>query len=149
VNVRSLSAGVLAVALAVGSTWAWRDGGASTTGRDGGAVARATDVDGVTLFAAKGCAWCHRSASTEPFGDGFPDLTDVADWGGTRRAGMDAAEYITESVRSPTAFISPEWEPSGGPTDGMPGLVVSDSELDAIIQYLVGQSETDEGREGW
>jgi hypothetical protein len=64
-------------------------------------------------------------------------LTDIATWGSERRPGLDAAGYVTESVREPTAFIAPDWQPND-PTDGMPSLVVSEAELDAIIGYLVG-----------
>jgi hypothetical protein len=146
VSLRSASAGLLAVAFAVGAVLAWRSDGSTDRDQrgDGRATAPlATDLDGATLFAAKGCVWCHRSTATDPLIDDFPDLTDIAEWGGTRRPGLDAAEYITESVRSPTAFISPVWEDHGGPTSGMPALVVSDSELNAIIEYLLDRNGTE------
>jgi hypothetical protein len=41
-------------------------------------------------------------------------------------------------VRTPGAFISPAFEPMGGPTEAMPLLDVSDAELHALVSYLMG-----------
>jgi hypothetical protein len=49
-----------------------------------------------------------------------------------------AEDYAAESVRTPGAFISPAFEPIGGPTEAMPLLAVSDAELDALVRYLLG-----------
>jgi mono/diheme cytochrome c family protein len=140
VRLRSAAASLVALVLAVGSVLAWRTAPDDEKARAQPAVAGAASADGGTLFAAKGCASCHRSAGTEPLVDGLPDLTTVAEWGGTRRPGMDAAAYVAESVRSPSAFLAPGWS-SNGPTTGMPSLVVTDDELDAIIGYLLGRDE--------
>ena len=67
-----------------------------------------------------------------------PDLSDAASWAGDRRPGMSAEDYVAESVRTPGAFISPAFQPIGGPTEAMPLLDVSDAELDALVRYLLG-----------
>jgi hypothetical protein len=51
---------------------------------------------------------------------------------------MSAEDYVAESVRTPGAFISPAFQPIGGPTEAMPLLDVSDAELDALVRYLLG-----------
>jgi hypothetical protein len=132
---RTLATGALALILAAGAAFAWRDGPA---GEPVEAAPAAAAVGGVTLFQAKGCAWCHRTATNEPFVEGMPDLTGIAEWGGTRRPGLDAAAYLAESVREPSAFESPVWHADGRPTSGMPSLVVSDAELAAITDHLLG-----------
>ena len=94
-------------------------------------------LDGATLFRTKGCAQCHTgpdSAGMVPIG---PDLSDASEWAGDRRPGMSPEDYIAESVRTPGAFVSPAFEPVGGPTSGMPQLDVSDDELDALVRYLL------------
>jgi hypothetical protein len=143
VNARTVAASVVALVLAAASVLAWRshpgDDEVSVPSANAG-VSGVANVDGRTLFAAKGCAWCHRSAATEPLVDGLPDLTTVAEWGGSRRPGLDAAAYVTESVRSPSAVLAPGWS-AVGPTTGMPSLVVTDAELDAIIGYLLGHDD--------
>lgn len=96
-------------------------------------------VDGATLFRTKGCASCHTGPDTTPAARIGPDLSDAASWAGDRRPGTSAADYVAESVRSPGAFISPEFEPYGGPTGAMPVLEVSDDELDALVVYLLGE----------
>jgi mono/diheme cytochrome c family protein len=135
VNVRLFGAGLVAAACTAGSVVAWR--GEPTRADPVETATGGVAVDGAALFHAKGCASCHRSAITEPFVDGFPDLTDISAWGGTRRPGLDAAAYIRQSVREPTAFLSPVWRGAGGPTTGMPSLAVSDAELDAIVSFLL------------
>jgi hypothetical protein len=67
-----------------------------------------------------------------------PDLSDAVSWAGDRRTGMSAEDYVAESVRIPGAFISPAFAPGGGPTDAMPVLEVSDTEVDALVEYVLG-----------
>ena len=95
--------------------------------------------DGADLFVAKGCASCHIGPDTRPFIDGFPKLDNAAVWAGTRKDGMTAEEYLTESLLSPSAFRSPQWNQNGGPTDGMPSLFLSEEEVDALVAYLLDE----------
>jgi hypothetical protein len=50
---------------------------------------------------------------------------------------MSAEEYLAESIREPYVFISPAFR-AGGPTTAMPMLDVSDAEVDALVNYLLG-----------
>jgi mono/diheme cytochrome c family protein len=50
---------------------------------------------------------------------------------------MSAADYLRESLRKPTAFVSPAFVDSGGPTSGMPDLGLSDAEIEAVVRYLL------------
>lgn len=95
-------------------------------------------LDGAALFTAKGCAGCHQGPDASDVSIGCcPDLSDARAWAGDRRPGLSAEEYIAESIRSPGAFVSPAFRPSG-PTDGMPTLNLSDEEIDQLVAYLLG-----------
>lgn len=95
-------------------------------------------LDGAALFHAKGCASCHTGPGSRSPADGqFPDLSDAPAWAGDRRPGMDAAEYLAESIREPWTFISPAFTGGGGPTTGMLGLGVPEAEVDALVTYLL------------
>jgi hypothetical protein len=63
----------------------------------------------------------------------------VSSWAGDRVDGLSADAYVEQSMRSPSAFISPEYRPAGGPNDGMPVLQLSDDEIDALVAYLLGR----------
>lgn len=93
-------------------------------------------VDGAQLFRAKGCAACHDGPETRAVMVDFPSLADVPAWAGDRRPGLSAEEYVAESIRSPSAFISPEFRP-GGATDAMPDLRLSEAEIAAVVAYLL------------
>jgi mono/diheme cytochrome c family protein len=97
----------------------------------------AATVDGEQLFHAKGCAGCHDGPSSTAFAGGLPSLAAASTWAGGRRAGMSAAEYLAESMRTPSAFISPAFTGAVGATTSMPLLQLSDDEIDALVQYLL------------
>jgi cytochrome c551/c552 len=131
---RGVGAAVLAVVAAVGAIVGW--GTVSTP--DATPVAAGDSLSGATLFRTKGCSSCHSGPEAQAIVRIGPDLTDAASWAGDRRPGMSAEDYVAESVRTPGAFISPAFEPFGGPTAAMPLLDVSDAELDALVSYLLG-----------
>jgi mono/diheme cytochrome c family protein len=124
----------LAIVLAAASVVAWTDAGTPAKRSDSSTRVTLVAQDGAQLFRAKGCATCHRGPDSEPLLDGPPDLSDAGAWAGTRREGLDAAAYIRESIRDPSAFRSPEWRDSGWE---MPTLPVNVAELDAIVEYLL------------
>lgn len=131
---RGVGAAIVAVVAAVGAIVGW--GTASTP--DASRAVAGDSLSGATLFRAKGCSSCHNGPETEAIVAIGPDLSDAPSWAGDRRPGMSAEDYVAESVRTPGAFISPAFEPSGGPTQAMPLLDVSDAELDALVGYLLG-----------
>jgi hypothetical protein len=50
---------------------------------------------------------------------------------------MSAADYLAESIRTPSTFISPAFVNHGGPTSAMPDLAVTDAEVDALVDHLL------------
>jgi mono/diheme cytochrome c family protein len=112
------------------SAWAWQRQPATA------ADAPPVELDGSKLFRIKGCASCHTGPNTVAGMVGFPPLDSVATWAGERRPGLDAAEYVAESIRTPSAFRSPAWQ-GGGPTGAMPDLGLTEAEIDAITEYLL------------
>jgi mono/diheme cytochrome c family protein len=101
----------------------------------------ATAVAGSSLFLAKGCAACHGALDGAGDASSFhvaPSLAGAAEWAGERRSGLDAEAYLRESISDPGVFMSPAWSAAGGPTTGMPTLVVTDAELTALVDYLLG-----------
>jgi mono/diheme cytochrome c family protein len=124
-------AGVAAVLLLVATPAAWSRSGAATRSEAG------SPPVGQVLFRTKGCASCHDGPDTQA-GRGFPDLADARAWAGMRRPGLDASEYLRESIRDPSTFRSPAWSPGGAPP-GMPQLMMSESETAAIVAYLLAR----------
>lgn len=102
----------------------------------GGRGWRGTTLDGATLFRVKGCAGCHDGPDSTALIDGPPNLSDAESWAADRTE-LPASDYLAESIRSPGAFISPEYRPDGGPLEGMPTLAVSEEEIDALVAYLL------------
>lgn len=96
-------------------------------------------VEGAVLFQAKGCAACHAGPdSVALVGSQFPSLVEASSWAGSRRPSLTGAEYLSESIREPRAFISPEFSSgSAGSTRAMPALELSDAEVEGIVDYLL------------
>lgn len=92
---------------------------------------------GAAVFVARGCAMCHEGPERNSSFDAGPSLAAASDWAAERRPGMDAEEYIAESIRHPSAFISPE-AMSGGPFGPvMPDLQLDDDEIDVLVDHLL------------
>ena len=122
-GVGALAAGLLALA-----TW--------NLGQPSRAVE--TEPSGAQLFHAKGCAACHTGPdSTAPMSASVPSLADAGTWAATRRPPLSARDYLTESILTPGAFISPEFRGGAGPMTYMPRLRVAAEEVDALVDYLL------------
>lgn len=121
----AISASVLAV------------GGCVLLSQDERADPSAPAMDGRALFQSKGCATCHAGPDSSSAMGAFPSLVDASTFAGSRRDGLSGAEYLAESIRTPSAFISPAWMGGAGPTTNMPYLEVSDDEVDALVRYLL------------
>jgi cytochrome c oxidase subunit 2 len=88
-------------------------------------------VDGRTVFLTKGCTGCH-SRDGEPGGAAVgPDLTDLAARAGSRVPGMEAEEYVRQSLLQPQAFLVE------GYSGEMPTLALSSNEIEMLIEYLL------------
>jgi hypothetical protein len=68
-----------------------------------------------------------------------PSLARAATWASERVEGLSAEEYLEQSMRAPSVFISPAYRPIGGPNDGMPSLQLSDQEIAALVDYLLAR----------
>ena len=139
---RGVAAAVLALGAGTAAVVGWETVPSADTTQPAAATttppaASGGALDGATLFRVKGCASCHTGPDSSALVAVGPDLSEAASWAGDRRPGMSAEDYVAESVRSPGAFISPAFSPSGGPTEAMPQLEVSDAELDALVEYLL------------
>ena len=126
-----IAAAIGAVVLAAAAFVGW-----DTVSTPSSARASTPALDGAALFQAKGCATCHSGPDSQAMFLEFPDLSDAGSFAGDRRSGMSAEEYLTESIRVPNAFISPEFRPNG-PTAHMPTLNLSDAEVEALVGYLL------------
>jgi cytochrome c553 len=63
---------------------------------------------GARLFTTTlACSSCHGRPETPGTATLGPDLADIGRAGATRREGLDAADYIYESVLDPDAFLAP------------------------------------------
>ena len=123
-------AAIVAVALAILTVATWNDSTQSVVRSD-------VSLDGAALFKSKGCASCHFGRDTNTGMHGVPPLTNASTWAGDRRPGMSAAEYLAESMRTPSVFISPAFSGGQGPMTGMPNLNLSEAEIDALVAYLL------------
>lgn len=89
---------------------------------------------GQALFFAKGCVSCHSKQGVSTTASFGPDLTGLAARAGGRKPGLDAKAYVHESIKTPSAFIVPGYE--GGL--GMPDLGLSEDEIGALMDFLLG-----------
>ena len=125
-------AAAAAIVAALASVVTWQ-----TTSTVNAGVDRTPATDGAALFRAKGCATCHDGPDTTAQFVDFPSLRNAPEWAGDRRTGMSAADYLAESIRTPSAFISPAFTGSVGLTSAMPDLAVTDAEVDALVDHLL------------
>ena len=103
-----------------------------------------TDMDtligmGETMLKTKGgCLLCHKI--TEQGNTRAPDLRGVGGRAATRRPGMSAEAYLTESLRDPGAYVVAEFATAGGasimPVADQPPADLSATELKALVAYL-------------
>lgn len=119
--------GAVAIGLAIATLVALRNTAPTAPGAG-------PDEQGRTLFQQKGCIGCHSVTdkglvSRTPMA---PDLSAVGQRAAARRPGLAAEDYVKESVRQPQAYIVP-----GFAEIQMPTLPVSDTEVQAIVAFLL------------
>jgi len=98
-----------------------------------GSVDQATLNLGKTVFQAN-CSACHSTAENTILVG--PSLHNIADWGGDMVEGMNAYQYIEQSILAPDAFVTEGFQ------DVMPKTFPSTltaKQIDAVIQYLLHQ----------
>jgi cbb3-type cytochrome oxidase cytochrome c subunit len=96
--------------------------------------ARSQAVDGRNVFLTKGCTSCHSLAGVSTTGQIGPDLTGLADRAGDRVEGLEAEDYIRQSVLDPEAFVVEGFSPL------MPTLPLDTEELDALVEFLLAET---------
>jgi mono/diheme cytochrome c family protein len=87
---------------------------------------------GAKIFTGKGgCVGCHNAGTGG--GNTGPNLSHIATDGATRKPGMDAAAYISESIHDPQAFVVPGFPPI------MPSFrgTLTEEEINQVVQFLL------------
>jgi cytochrome c551/c552 len=95
---------------------------------------RSQAIDGRTVFLTKGCTSCHSIAGVSTTGQIGPNLTGLADRAGNRVEGLEAGDYIRQSVLDPEAFVVDGFSPL------MPTLPLDTEELDALVEFLLAET---------
>jgi mono/diheme cytochrome c family protein len=90
------------------------------------------EAAGARIFTGKGgCVGCHNAGSGG--GATGPNLSHVATNAETRKPGMDARAYISESIHDPQAFLVPGYPPV------MPSFrgTLTEDEINQVIAFLL------------
>ncbi|HSJ84304.1 MAG TPA: c-type cytochrome [Acidimicrobiia bacterium] len=95
---------------------------------------RSQAIDGRNVFLTKGCTSCHSLEGVSTTGQIGPNLTGLADRAGDRVEGMEADDYIRQSVLDPEAFVVDGFSPL------MPVLPLDTEELDALVEFLLAET---------
>jgi cytochrome c551/c552 len=91
-------------------------------------------IDGRVVFLTKGCTSCHSLTGVSTTGQIGPNLTGLADRAGDRVEGLEAEDYIRQSVLDPEAFVVDGFSPF------MPALPLDTEELDALVEFLLTET---------
>jgi cytochrome c oxidase subunit 2 len=110
---------------------------ATTTTPAGGGGGTTTTASGKQLFVSNGCGSCHTLTDAGGTGKVGPDLdkvaADAAKYG--KSQGQTPTQYVTESIKDPSAFVVP-----GFPNGVMPstfGQSLKPDQLNALVKYLL------------
>ena len=111
---------------------------AGMPGEDTGALATAglaEATSGDQIFTAAGCGSCHTFTPAGTSGDIGPSLDELA-----QVAEGDPAAYTEEAIVEPDATIAQGFEAGVMPTNYAEQL--SPEQIDALVQYLLGEEAT-------
>ena len=89
-------------------------------------------ANGEALFGVQGCSGCHSTGANRVVGPGLSGVGTTAE---TRVAGLNADEYLTQSIKSPNAFVVPDFFADLMPTTF--GQTLSEQEIADIVAYLI------------
>jgi mono/diheme cytochrome c family protein len=103
-------------------------------------------ANGATLYnTTYGCSACHGDPAVAGSNNVGPWLGEIAQVGATRIDGVDAIDYVYESILNPSAFIAPDCPsgPCAGPPSAMPGTFAgrigsNPSDMADLLAFLVG-----------
>lgn len=88
--------------------------------------------ESTVLETEAGCVTCHSRSPDEILVG--PSLAGVATRAGTRVDGLDAEEYLTQSIRNPDAYVVEGFESGRMPSWGE---LLTDREVAALVDYLL------------
>ena len=114
--------------------------------REGGEApeeGESTNAAGREIFISAGCDACHTLDDANATAEVGPDLNQLAAVAEDRKKGKTAEEYVEESIVDPPAFVV-----DGYSGDTMPGNFadqLTPEEIDTLVKYLLGLSQTEEG----
>lgn len=92
---------------------------------------------GRLVFNRYGCVACHTLDDAGANGTVGPELNGIGERAGTRVEGLDAEEYIRQSIVDPGAYVVEGFDDGLMPRDF--GERMSEAELNAIVNYLLTQ----------
>lgn len=99
---------------------------------------------GREIFTSAGCDACHTLGDADASAQVGPELDALADVAEERKPGMSAEEYVKESIVDPPAFVV-----EGYSGDTMPQTYedqLTPEEIDTLVEYLLGLSQTEKGQ---
>jgi len=114
--------------------------------REGGAAPEDGEdpvAAGRQIFTSTGCNACHTLADADSTSSVGPELTRLAQVAGDREPGTSAEEYVRESIIDPPAFVVEGYD--GTTMPGNFGDQLTDEEIDTLVEYLLGVSQTEGG----
>ena len=115
--------------------------------REGGEApeeGESTAAAGREIFTSAGCNACHTLDDANATAEVGPDLNQLAAVAKDREKGKTAEEYVEESIVDPPAFVV-----KGYSGDTMPGNFADQlmpEEIDTLVKYLLGLSQTEKGK---
>jgi cytochrome c oxidase subunit II len=98
---------------------------------------------GREIFTSTGCNACHTLGDADATATVGPDLNLLAGEAEGRKPGLSAEEYVKESIVNPPAFAV-----KGYSGDTMPKSYedqLTPEEIDTLVKYLLGVSQTGKG----
>jgi cytochrome c oxidase subunit 2 len=114
--------------------------------REGGAAPAKGEspiAAGREIFTSAGCNACHTLDDADATSEVGPDLNELAANAEKRVNGQTAEDYVEESIVDPPAFVV-----KGYSGDTMPGNFddqLTREEIDTLVKYLLGLSQTEKG----
>ena len=115
-----------------------REGGAAPEGGEDPIAA------GREIFTSTGCNACHTLDDADATAAVGPDLNELAAVAEDREPRSNAEEYVREAIVDPPAFVV-----EGYSGDTMPsnyGDQLTPEEIDTLVEYLLGLSQTEKGK---
>jgi cytochrome c oxidase subunit 2 len=98
---------------------------------------------GREIFTSAGCNACHTLDDADATAAVGPDLNELAAVAEDREPGTNAEEYVREAIVDPPAFVVDGY--SGDTMPGNYGDQLTPEEIDTLVEYLLGLSQTEAG----